>query len=88
MSKQRWQKPKKPELAGISIAWGGHPPPRWWADKIMSAPTPEEKQAFFDRVPEHLKEMVRTHCYTTRDRRQIAKQRAERRRRYEPWRYR
>ena len=41
--------------------WGGQPP-RWYAARIMEQRTPEAKQRYFDEVPEHLKEIVRTHC--------------------------
>lgn len=49
--------------------WGSSHPPRWWAKRIMDQTDPESKQRYFDEVPEHLREIVRTHCYTTRDRR-------------------
>lgn len=40
--------------------------PRHYAAQILAAQTKEEQLELFNAVPEHLRELVRDHCYTAR----------------------
>ena len=40
--------------------------PRHYAAQILAAATKEEQLSIFQSVPEHLRELVRDHCYTAR----------------------
>lgn len=56
------RKTKRINLGFNAVKW-----PRTYAAEIMDAPR-NERTALFEKVPEHWKELVRSHCQCAQDR--------------------